>query len=739
MWTVTASANVEPNSALDDEAPPDEAPPDETPASPFPLALIASGGGAKGAYMAGQLYYLDLARRLDPQLDARVFTGASAGAINSIVGALAGCRAPQPSPSDNLYWHAWIPTGLNELYRPDDPEPTALLSRHGFDSAIARVERTFNAGLPVGCDVLLGIAITRLTPLKVEVAPGFPPLPRSLETVLLRITGRGLGRPPRVRNHLKRRSSTRQVLLPLDGDDADAFDSIKQLVFASGAFPVGFAPVSVAHCISEPNGGTASECTPARAEHALFVDGGVFANQPLQLAVDAMRSVSRGASGVMLHDVPQEEPWRHARYGYIDPRVSSLPPLPPDDDDDVEGVLDVLQQMLGMAGSARASDLMATFDLHPEVKTRTMLSESVLPPMSDTFSGFIEQEFREFDFYLGMYAAAVSRPRNGAVQSPEDRYATRADWARFRCLDAVVGGHGEASECDGEALTDFRILLQVTLDRMFDHCRTLRGNPLDVRHRQCRDVMQGKPAPRVAGVLELDDTARLRRASETELVHQLRLLGHYQFHFRDLGLRRTDADNAQDALVRLGHRMALSLSRSQPRGGLPLGVATRIGVDSSLGYLPPVHIMHLSVGGGGEIGYSGMIDRPSWRWLRFSLALELDGFGSLLNSSEDYLAIIPKAGLAFEPWGNASVQLRLGARAGYQLSTGDGFGRSGCDYANERAVPCSRLATETYAAVSVLGLLRLHIAGVFLPGLEDGQNNLFAIRPFIGVQLNSPF
>ena len=112
---------------------------------------------------------------------------------------------------------------------------------------------------------------------------------------------------------------------------------------------------------------------------------------------------------------------------------------------------------------------------------------------------------------------------------------------------------------------------------------------------------------------------------------------------------------------------------------------------------------------------------------------------SLFNSRDNYLTLIPKIGPELEVLGTSMVQLRVGARVGYQLSTGDAWTAEPCNHANEDAVPCSRFATEAYVASSLLGLIRIHIAASWLPPLSANQDAAFAVRPMIGLQLNSPF
>jgi hypothetical protein len=714
------------------------------PSAPVPLAVTISGGGTKGSYMAGHLYYMGQMARLSGRFQPRVFTGASAGAVNSLIGMFSACGPPQPNPTRSLYWDAWTSIGIHELFVPEKTTATGMLTSDAYDSVLAQMRRLWEAGLPTSCDVVLGVVITRATGRTVVLAPGFPPLPLSREVVLVRVTGEGPGRPPRARNQVDATRATGQLLLPLDGPDAQPFDALEQLVIASAAFPFGFSPVSLRHCVHEAGTPTDSPCTPQEAETALFMDGGIFDNQPLGPAIDAMRHLGIAPGG-------------EGRFHFLDPRVRAYPAavdaVEPDDAEP-EDVVRVIASMVDLVSSTEARELIGTFEQQPWVRDRLLLARTYFPQISQTFTGLLDRKFREFDFYLGMYNAARSirehplgagLPELDAMVLADGDPQIRDAWRPYQCLRALLDGVGDPAACAGDTLTDFRILLQFTLDRLAEECRrAARAGGAGAKqqaadHPQCRAAMEGVPAPLVEGVQVIDAAEKIQRDDESELDYQLRLLGRYGFRFRDLGLERHEAHQARDRVIRLVSRMLQQFSGVQPRVALPMAVLMRIGVDVGVGYLPPVHSVHLTIGQGMELGYSGTIDDRGWRWLRLGVALGFDGVSTYFSPADDFLAVIPKAGLEFEVMGRPDRQIRLGARLGYQFSSGDDFTRSECDYADEANRPCSRVVTEAYAAASIFGLLRLQVAYVFEPGLRTGQRDYWALRPMAGVQFNSPF
>lgn len=726
----------------------EEAPP------PRPLSLTISGGGTKGATMAGQLFYLEQLLRWSGRARPRVFTGASAGAINSLIGLLSMCGPAEPDPTRTLYWQAWTTVGLDELLVPAKASATGLLTTDAYAPQLERARAVWEAGLPESCDVLLGIVVTRADARRVVLAPGMPPLPIPREQALLRVTGRGLGRPPRMTNHVDPARLTGQLLLPLDGADARPFDALASLVLASAAFPVGFSPVEVAHCVYTPGASEAAAapaCAPSDAQAALFVDGGVFDNQPLSLAMEAFASLPDAIPSEDRAGLAGRWP-ADGRLYLLDPRVGS----PPEPEERraapraLEDVLDVLALLVGLVGHGTSRELVAAFEREPRLVSRLELARSPVPELSSTFTGLLDQELRELDFTLGMVNAEWSA-RHAAPGSLMHELARAAPneppagpgWRRFRCLGAVLAREDDGGACAGAELTDFRILIQLTLDRLALRCRA-GAETSDVgapgeRHALCEALAAGAPIPQVAGVRRLAEAERTRRPDERDLDFQLRLLGRYGFHFADLGLARDEADEARVALIRRVAEALQAFADLQPRSGWAAGVLARIGVDLGLGYVPPEHSLHVTLGEGLELGYSVTSRDPGWSWLRFGVGLGVEGLGTLLDGTEDYVALIPKLGPELELYGHPAVQVRLGLRVGWQLSTGDGFSTRDCDFAAEARLPCSRLVTEIALSASLVGLVRLQLAGVIMPPHATGQELLWAIRPSLGFQLNSPF
>lgn len=742
---LTSSAHAEaPQAPAISSAPAPQADP-STAQGPSPLAVVISGGGTKGAYMAGHLYYMGLVRRASPDtMQPVVFTGASAGAINSLLTALTTCAPAEPDPTASVYWRSWVPVGIDQMYVPDKVTATGLLTTDGFAPAIDALRERWTGGLPTTCDVLVGVAVTRAAPRLIVPAPGMPALPRSRETAILRITGQGPGLPPLLRNYVDRARGTSQILLPVDGPDANPFDALVQVVLASAAFPVGFQPVNVAHCLSVP--GEAPHCSPDEAITEPFVDGGVFDNQPLGLALQAMHGVQTDASGVHLAEVPDGGKLpRSAKVYLLDPAAIAWPSGADDKVAAPDGLFEVIGEMSGMLASAQSGELVSEFDAHPELAGRLLVARTWLPHVSDTFSGLLERSFREFDFYLGMYSAArsVTETTGAPAYVPELAMPAQIEaWRPFYCLRAVLDNVGDEAVCDTPELANFRILLQISIDTLSQHCRGLvdDGQPAPrTDNTLCAAAMAGDPPRRVPGVAIVRARDRKQLPGENDLIFTLRRLALYGFDFHDLGLEPAQSMRAGERVIAMSHDMVQTLAHAQPSYKLFTGAAARIGVDASLGYLPSRHILYLTAGTGAELGYSAGFQRHALRWLRFNVALQSEGLTTWLSPAPNYVTLAPRAGLEFEAYGNAWIQLRLALRAGYQLSTADAFATAPCDYTTEPTQPCSRFVTDAVLSASVAGLVRLQVAGVWLPKTTPSQSGLFQLRPTVGIQFNSPF
>jgi hypothetical protein len=389
-----------------------------------PYALTLSGGVSLGAYEAGinwaLLKYLRSMAERDASVDGKVLpdvvaiTGASAGAINTLMSAISWCVDPEKvrstdiatrhpeltnAVSKNLFFQSWIPIGKQELmpprtkeglYRPGDYYPSdGVLTRHAFTDVIGRIagivglrkgEQTAY-GLPIeegerqglsvfkeGCSVPLGFTVTSETPFEQKVAGLTVRNQRHFIPVRLTVrdgsvvfmnenvdpTAPGIGNVIYL---------PRAAYAESDGCDPVHYrvdnGAVIGAVLTSSAFPVAFGRRELKFC--RPGKGKKDPaCGPdTSTETGVFVDGGIFDNIPL------------GATKV-LAEAGDEEADRRITYLYIDPdqtrnpeRVGKKDKAKTDDDPkksqlpyDISSQLGFLP---GSVGSARS------YELHKEM------------------------------------------------------------------------------------------------------------------------------------------------------------------------------------------------------------------------------------------------------------------------------------------------------------------------------------------------------------------------------------
>lgn len=382
-------------------------------ATPPVLGLTVSGGVSLGSFEAGYLYYLFETLKLNPGLsEPRIFTGASAGSANALLSFLASCSPRDPRPDQSLFYKTWIPVGLDQLFSPARVTQRALFRQDALREKLDQIGKAWNAGLPRSCDATLGLSTTRVTAARVDLIKDRVSLARTEAKFALRVRGRGPGKPPLSTNYVGERELMMRPLLPEEEDGSISFESIKQVLLASGAFPIAFEPVSVLHCTAR---GDDSRCTPDRAAISLFMDGGVFDNQPLRLAVQLAQQGLVGVGGQRrFGDAPSSTANLGLRddvlFVYVDPSVQVLPSVDAADaaqadDSTLAYVLRLFEQLVE---SSRSKELQVLLEDNPDVTKQITATHTYFMPLSDplySFLGFFETGFRVHDFYLGMHSA----------------------------------------------------------------------------------------------------------------------------------------------------------------------------------------------------------------------------------------------------------------------------------------------------------------------------------------------
>ncbi|WP_426752643.1 patatin-like phospholipase family protein [Myxococcus sp. Y35] len=732
--------------------------PEASPFEPVPRAsaysLTVSGAVSLGAYEAGFLAYAASTARADGVERMRLLTGASAGSLNVLLAVLAACGETAPGdPTQSLFWETWIPVGYGRLFVPEDVTPLGVFSRAWLEVQARRIEEAWNRGLTPACDVVLGVSVTRVEPRLVHVAGGRMALPRMEEKFALRIQGRGPGRPPRVTNYTTPGSTRREPLLVTDAQGEVAFEQVRDLVLASMAFPVAFPPKALATCVA---GATARPgvCLAEEAHVSDYVDGGIFDNTPLRLAVGLARDgLVPGPDGGVprWRDVPEPGGRRSPSdvfFAFLDPDATEYPaePGPKTPRADLH-----LPQLVGgvlaaFIDTARSKELALLLEEEPDIARRLALPRRHYPAAGaplGAFLGFFETAFRSFDFHLGMYDARVMYEQAAAagLAGIEGLDAAAADRSPLSCMRAVYDSlPGAEAACDGEALADFRVLLQVSLDRLYAVCRDAKEalGARGWRHAQCERAAAGEAPPRVPGVTPAKWPDWRRGERESELGHTLRLLSAYGFRFTDLGV-----PPGRDDLALLRIRQVLGgavqrLADVQPgEGPAAVEFAGKLVADT-IAYEPPRTSLHLVMGPTlTELGVSLGTDAPEVpRGLRLAGALGMRGLQRVFSTGGgEHFALVAVAGPELRPAALRAplVQGRLALRGGWQFSTRKSSSRDDCSAAGVSA--CSRPVVQALLGATFLERFRVQLVGEWYPP-SRGNRGLWTIAPGIGVELS---
>lgn len=394
-----------------------------------PPALVVSGGVSLGSYQAGFLYYYTLflhdraevLRAVGPEHRASlrksglelpeappsgftIVTGASAGSVNALLSAYAGCRAPERTPGKSLFFQTWNTLALETLLQPGSVGNDHTFSSKPIMEAIHRLETLDPSGWR-RCRFSLGATTTRLQSREIALSqagglrsrPGEQlRLARFTEKFLLTAQGDAQrapefcpfpgceGEPPPGPTFYPRLAQPEGGPIPLQ--------NVFNMVAASGAFPTAFEPRVIAHRYFDTQTGTWVDDATSR-----FADGGIYNNNPLDLALRMSQWETAELRG-------------SHRFLYFDPNAVGWKWAPEQQRPwDGPGLLSTYEELLtGFAGTAMSAQLMDTLEAEPEIRERIDVPVRHAPLAGEyllAMSAFLDEDFRTFDFHRGMVDA----------------------------------------------------------------------------------------------------------------------------------------------------------------------------------------------------------------------------------------------------------------------------------------------------------------------------------------------
>ncbi len=670
-----------------------------------PAAIVVSGGVSLGTYEAGLLHYytqFQLAQRRSVAPDspdlARMpgtITGASAGAVNAFLAALAGCREPVEDPTESLFYRLWIPVDIAQLMDEKAVTATSLLSRKGIDDAVELLSTLWNDDKwsTAPCRANVGLNATRVNPRLVPLnrladqsAGTRMSLPLQTEHLLLTIEGGG-GRSPAVRSWVpspQQADPEFYVDFLIDVGAGGSFPaSVSDVLRASAAFPVAWPFVYLR--------------APAENERQPFLDGGVFDNNPLRVA----RNIIRWTPGSSLSPASQ-------RFFYVDPDATAWEPPSSTNANAPESFIDTHVRLLqNLAQTARKADLLSTIEEDPTIRDRIEIPVRAAPVMGSyllNFFAFFDEDFRRYDFYAGMSDAM------DALNAP-DGQATRLRAAGF---DASVRVTSRAFDC----LRAFRSMRTAKPAGDLPVCKDVFGsNPVDAVHN--RNFIALLNSSRAVRKNFIDPALASGSYDRTaEFAFLLKTLKSEGFTFSDPELR-----NASPAEVIRNkiHPLLEVLARKQPgiMGPAAVSVGLKTAADSLM-YRPSAWwlALGLSTKSGVQLEYSHRLSSA----LRVALGLRayrivIERFASVGRTGLSY---------ALHPYVlPLSVELQPGSFWWLQVGGGVGLGTH-YGFVNGATFAARRTSVELEAHVALLQRVSLAFsASRFLDSCPDDCPQVF--------------
>ena len=752
----------------------------------IPLAVTVAGGVSLGAYQAGYLYYLtETAKQNQDLFEFKLLTGASAGLINAVIALLAiggDDREATQDPTQSLFYQVWTDMTHDELLDVDDAPPGALSSRKVLERLADKMESAWIRGLTSDLDMVVGASTTRLENRTVRVGQGFDA--KTLEEkFVFRVQGDGLGRPPRVSNYVDLYSGLESPVLPFAAPDKTVggrnanFSIIRQLLFASTAIPLVFLPQQIDYCMTSPDlslsENTQQEVCEKPQFEEYFIDGGIVDRQPLRLAYRIAKSgLQVDPSGSTWREMPDRRNGRKPGiyYLYIDPRAPTYPNSIQDEEMvSIEKSRRLFRSLghlfKGVYRSVQSKELYTLVDENPGIRSRIQLGSHDFPALGGllaNFFSFFDREMRRFDFYLGMrdahrfveeqvperlkdlYGESAPRPKLPGHRLPVTKADVHTGWHPYYCLLSELDGTPDLKDmCQGHDMIDFRILTQVTLDRLYDHCRRFPFDPT-LKNEHCRAAMAGSPPPRKIPLVSANDWQR-DDDSENTFEHAMRLLGHYGFEFADLGLDRDDSEYGLSRVrAELLNYMDSFAKKLRWGDGMALRILGKPAINL-LAYAPPEVIIYFIMGTGAELGLSATLRRLGW--LRFNIGIQTKGFNLFLASAPNAYCLTPQVGFEVEPLPLSMplLQTRIGVRMGYQFSTDDDFlfGKCRKGRIKQNSLRCSAPVAQAFVGFVFFERVRLQLGlewfPKWLPPMTEVNKHLFAGIVEVGWQWISPF
>lgn len=659
------------------------------------FSQTTSGGVSLGAYQAGYLYYLStqLKKEKSVAFESDVFTGASAGGINSLISIMESCSDEVSAPMESTHWQFWEGIGLNSIYKKDEVKAYSIFNRPNTLQALKALREKWFAGMRKGCTTYLGLSITRLREELIHLNDNLT-LGKLKENIAFKIVGMGHGIAPKIENFPIRKNGN--IGLPFSKIDSEKnYNLLESALYASSAFPLAFRPVEVEYCLLKNH---QKWCDAGNTQKKLFVDGGIFDNTPLNFANKILQKLGRDKE-----------------YGHV-VMDSGSHIFTFEQKNNHESLKDVDMTELTYSLFSRFINASQNYELiefvnnNPEKLKKVFATRNEFSLISTPlfhFFGFFETAFRKFDFYLGMNDARILIEKTMGRKDFVFATLPSEDKRKMLCLK-------DRNYCGDVNDKNFLKLFQVSLYKLYSFCDPLikKENNVKVFSSECELALNGKDVPIVYG--EKLENWRIGH-NEPGLNYSIRLLTGVKFHFKEIA-NDTDARVVLKDIKTKIHEMLQNIIGKQKDDFVFKNDSFGKNVVDLIDYTAKKNYFFINFGKSLEVGYK--MNPFDYIFLEnFNLSTSLmyqSTFPSLTSDKVDQ-SLIPMIGLAYQiPYiSSISSQFSLGMKYGYQYSTGDDAGKEPCKSEAQSVTSCSTGVKQFFASMMFFDRLGITYAYQF--------------------------
>jgi len=435
--------------------------------SALPFTLTISGGISLGSYEAGVNWALieyarkmrddpkfrqDLGLNFQPELGA--VTGASAGSINAVMSAMLWLvdenyvadlvnnkLQGNTAVESNVLRDSWVSVGIDQLLpenesdyvNPDRGAKTGarvdtMFARKAFDTSVSKIRKLFAQKFHPNKKVQLALLATREDPIEIDYVGGKVKNQRFVFMLEFMTDNNGKG-------HFISRTKEADhslgtvVYLPgkkLNEDTVEVeLDDVIELMYASSAFPVAFGKINLSYCTNFESGESSSSCPNGTIKKtADFLDGGVFDNIPLGTARAIVNnSEVEDTENLFFFISPSTR--RDAAEPFKNPLLKKERTF------GLGGILSFIPGFIDTASNYELYDALfrnkeewSAYDGIDSEKQLKLVFTSRFFPITGAFLGhfgaFLDQPFREFDYYAGVYDSINDMAKFTCLKNKKD-------------------------------------------------------------------------------------------------------------------------------------------------------------------------------------------------------------------------------------------------------------------------------------------------------------------------------